>query len=61
MIKLAGGEELSGSRRPRWKARKRLEYCQRVVNKRAEVCECVKFLRVFEYVYTSAHKYEFLS
>lgn len=61
MIKLAGGEELSGSRRPRRKARKRLEYCQRVVNKRAEVCECVKFLRVFEYVYTSAHKYEFLS
>lgn len=44
MIKLAGGEELSGSRRPWQKVSKRLEYCQRVVNKlqeRGEECECV--------------------
>lgn len=50
MIKLAGGEELSGRRRPWQKASKRLEYCQRVVNKLQErrgvrVCE---FLRVCE-------------
>lgn len=44
MIKLAGGEELSGSREAWQKANKRLEYCQRVVNKLhegAEVCECL--------------------
>lgn len=48
---------MSGSREPQQKARKRVEYCQRVVNERVEVCE---FLRVWGYVYTSARKYEFL-
>lgn len=59
MIKLAGGEELSGSRGPWQKARKRLEYCQRVVNKlqsRAEVCANVCMYRL---VYMCEHKYEF--
>lgn len=51
MIKLAGGEELSGSRGPWQKASNRLIYCQRVVNKLQKrsrgVCVCVcEFLGV---------------
>lgn len=72
MIKLAGGEKPSGSRvgpgqrKKKERESKRLEHCQRVVNKpqeRAEVCWVFEFLRVCKFcrvVYMCERKYEFL-